>query len=229
MRRDAIPVPPHPDEDRLETLSNYTRRFIFHYLREYSNATRAELTCGFVESDPETGIVAAADHPDWVDQCLDVTFRAEAAVPGDCPQSPVDPNRVGTTIRAVANINAHLYPAKLTGPESVCKYVARWLRGPSGNDPWYAIGSLATVPGGVQWEPLGCGPEGGTNSRSPFYGFRPVSERPPWPVDHSLSNGLRLSVHSQPGRRVWNPAASAASRSSAPAGSPASPWVSTSA
>jgi hypothetical protein len=65
MRRDAIPVPPNPDEDRLEPLSNYTRRFIFHYLREYSNATRAELTdvvAGLVASTAETPADRAAEN-----------------------------------------------------------------------------------------------------------------------------------------------------------------------
>jgi hypothetical protein len=48
------------------------------------------LECGLVEYEPETGVVAAADYPEWVDDCLDVTFRVEAAAPSDQPQSLQD-------------------------------------------------------------------------------------------------------------------------------------------
>ena len=49
---------------------------------------------------------------------------------------------------------------------------------------------------------LGWGHEGGTDTRSPFSGFRSVSKRPLRAVAHSLANGLAVSVHSQPGSRV---------------------------
>ncbi len=46
--------------------------------------------CGLVEYEPEAGVVALADHPEWVADCLDVTFRAEAGAPGDQPRSLQD-------------------------------------------------------------------------------------------------------------------------------------------
>lgn len=50
------------------------------------------LHCSLVEYDPATDVVALADYPEWVDDCLDVTFRAEAAAPGDRPTSLRDPS-----------------------------------------------------------------------------------------------------------------------------------------
>ena len=43
--------------------------------------------CALVEHDPDTGVVTLGDYPEWVDDCLDVTFQVEAAAPGDRPQS----------------------------------------------------------------------------------------------------------------------------------------------
>ncbi|RXK48413.1 DUF7344 domain-containing protein [Halorientalis pallida] len=45
------------------------------------------LECGLVEYDPDTGVVALGDYPEWVNDSLDVTFRVEAAAPGDRSQS----------------------------------------------------------------------------------------------------------------------------------------------
>jgi hypothetical protein len=42
------------------------------------------------EYDPDTGVVALGDYPEWVDGCLDVTLQAEAAAPGDRPRSIQD-------------------------------------------------------------------------------------------------------------------------------------------